>query len=212
MTNPFLKRILERDSSILISKKGFPDVGKRQDGAEFSDVLRPVLRCWKSYDYELYNQSSLFSRILNFATGNPIKEKSYPLSCSIIKKVLDEYPLFEYQSVAGHNELRKKIVPYIKYLGIGSKEKVLSEDNIISTVSTTQAFSIILDVIARPYDVVLFTAPTYGLFLFMPERINACVDFLPLEKQDDWFINPIKLEKKIKEINTSLKRKYVGIG
>lgn len=83
-----LDRVLVKDSSILFSKKGFPDIGKRPDGKEFSAPLQSVVRCWKNYDYELYNQTSLFSKILNFATGNPLKEKAYPLSCQLIKKIL----------------------------------------------------------------------------------------------------------------------------
>lgn len=203
-------RLLEKDPSISFAKKGFPSIGRRQDEADFSASLQSVVRCWKNYDYELYNQTSLYSKILNFATGNPIKEKAYSLPCEMMKRLLKGKKLFEYQSVAGNNELRKKIVPYLDRLGIKPEKGIISEENIISTVSTTQAFSIILDVITRPYDVILFAAPTYGLFLFMPERINAYVEFLPLEEKDNWYINPTKLEAKIKEINCNLRKKYLN--
>ena len=68
--------------------------------------------------------------------------------------------------------------------------KGLSIHNITLTVSTSHAFGLILDVIARPYDVVIMTGPNYGLFGFKPERINANVEIIALEKEDGYIDQP----------------------
>lgn len=68
-----------------------------------------------------------------------------------------------------------------------------------------------MKVIARPYDVILMTGPNYGLFTFVPERsVGATVEILPLDENDDWYVNPQKLEARIIEINKKLAEKYNG--
>ena len=85
----------------------------------------------------------------------------------------------------------------------------LDIDNIIFTVSSTQAFNIILNIISRPNDVILMTGPNYGLFTFAPERVSgANVEILPLKEEDNWYINPDSLSRKIDEINENLYNKY----
>ena len=118
---------------------------------------------------------------------------------------MSEYPL-----AAGDEEARKEIVEYLLKEGFKSP-RILNEDNIIFTVSSTQAFNIIMKVIARPYDVILMTGPNYGLFTFVPERsVGATVEILPLDENDDWYVNPQKLEARIIEINKKLAEKYNG--
>ena len=51
------------------------------------------------------------------------------------------------------------------------------------------------------------TGPNYGLFGFKPERINADVEIINLEKEDGYIINPDKLDSFIKSINDKLKNK-----
>ena len=42
------------------------------------------------------------------------------------------------------------------------------------------------------------TGPNYGLFTFVPERISgATVEILPLSEEDNWYVNPKKLSKRI---------------
>jgi len=109
---------------------------------------------------------------------------------------------------AGDEVSRKIILEYLKQEGFKSNSG-LSEDNIIFTVSSTHAFNIISSIITRPYDVVLMTGPNYGLFTFVPERVTgATVEILPLSLEDDWYVNPQKLSRRIDEINLSLKEKY----
>ena len=118
---------------------------------------------------------------------------------------MSEYPL-----AAGDEVARKEIVEYLLKEGFKSP-RILNENNIIFTVSSTQAFNIIMKVIARPYDVILMTGPNYGLFTFVPERsVGATVEILPLDENDDWYVNPQKLEARIIEINKKLAEKYNG--
>ena len=63
----------------------------------------------------------------------------------------------------------------------------------------------------RPYDVVLFEAPTYGLFTFSPERVGGITRFYPLYKNENWSFEPQRLEKLIDQINEELRVSYEGI-
>ncbi|MEG0826482.1 MAG: pyridoxal phosphate-dependent aminotransferase, partial [Bacilli bacterium] len=85
----------------------------------------------------------------------------------------------------------------------------VNKNNIIFTISSTHAFGLISEIIARPKDVILMTGPNYGLFTFVPERqSNATIEILPLSLEDNWYVNPKKLAAKIDEINKKLAVEY----
>jgi len=57
-------------------------------------------------------------------------------------------------------------------------------------------------------DAVIMTAPNYGLFTFIPERVGGEVRLLQLTSLNDWKINPKKLKQLIFDTNNQLKRDY----
>ena len=60
----------------------------------------------------------------------------------------------------------------------------------------------------NPGDVVLVTAPSYGLFTIRTERAGAEVEVLNFEKEDAFLVNLSKLAKRIDELNKSLQQVY----
>ena len=62
----------------------------------------------------------------------------------------------------------------------------------------------LMKVICRPGDVVLFAAPTYGLLAYAPERVGAETKFVRMRAEDDWLINPQILEETIVRENRRL--------
>lgn len=94
-----------------------------------------------------------------------MRTEAFPPCKKELLNVIYEDKLSDYPMAAGDEYSRKIIVDYLKREGFQS-ENGISEDNIIFTLSTTQAFNIIMKIIARPHDVVLMTGPNYGLFTF----------------------------------------------
>ena len=58
-----------------------------------------------------------------------------------------------------------------------------------------------MKLITRKDDVILMTAPNYGLFSFMPERIGARVELVPLKEKNEWLVDPDDLAKRIDILN-----------
>ena len=74
--------------------------------------------------------------------------------------------------------------------------------------STSMLFNNIVSIISKPGDVILVTGPNYGLFTIRAERAGAEVEIIPLEKEDNYLVNPKKLADKIDDINESLQKVY----
>lgn len=184
-------------------KPGFPNIGKRKDNKKFSPSVKKIEKAWYYYDLKLYEYTSE-KDIIKLGTGNPIDYKAFPYAIKNIKYKLPK-KLFEYPPVAGDEKSREKISEYLKSIGYNSKINI---NNIIITCSTTQGFYLILKSIFREYDVIIMTAPNYGLFAFMPERLNIDVETIKLSKDDNYLINPQKLDMLIKKINKKLKNKH----
>ena len=66
-------------------------------------------------------------------------------------------------------------------------------------------FNIILDIIANKHDVILMTAPNYGLFSFKPERLDIDVEIIELKSENNYFIDPNDLENIIIKTNNITK-------
>lgn len=208
--------ILKRYSYLKERKFGFPDVGKRMDNKPFSKYVKGVEDGFSVYDYILNNLYDS-KKDINFTSGNPLSYDAYP---PIIKR-LDSYihgdELYKYPYSEGDDRVRKVLLDYVEKIGIKNDDaydyndidgKGLSVNNLTMCASTSQAFNYVIDIIARPYDVIITTAPNYGLFTFKPERLNVNVEVVPLLEEDNYLINPKKLDDKIKEINDELKDKY----
>lgn len=208
--------ILKRYPYLKERKFGFPDVGKRLDNKPFSKYVKGVEDGFSIYDYILNNLYDS-KKDLNFTSGNPLSYDAYP---PIIKR-LDSYihgnELYKYPYSEGDDRVRKVLLDYVEKIGIKNDDaydyndidsKGLSVNNLTMCASTSQAFNYVIDIIARPYDVIITTAPNYGLFTFKPERLNVNVEVVPLLEEDNYLINPKRLDDKVKEINDELKDKY----
>ena len=208
--------ILKRYPYLKERKFGFPNVGKRMDNKPFSKYVKGVEDGFSVYDYILNNLYDS-KKDINFTSGNPLSYDAYP---PIIKR-LDSYihgnELYKYPYSEGDDRVRKVLLDYVEKIGIKNDDaydyndidsKGLSVNNLTMCASTSQAFNYVIDIIARPYDVIITTAPNYGLFTFKPERLNVNVEVVPLLEEDNYLINPKRLDDKVKEINDELKDKY----
>ena len=206
-----LKRVIEHDPVLEHRVRGLPNLGRNLVNGEFSSEVNKIYEAFGLYGNELYALEN--DRIRNISSrslggGSPMKTPAFPPCKDALIDIISSDELSDYPMAAGDEDSRKMVLEYLKQEGFKSKDGI-TEDNIIFTVSSTHAFNIITSIIARPHDVILMTGPNYGLFTFVPERISgATVEILPLSKEDDWYVNPQKLSKRIDEINEQLRIKY----
>ena len=206
-----IEMFFEKEPLLRNKVRGLPNLGIRADGEQFSPEVKKIYDAFSIYGNDLYQLEN--DKIKNMDTrslggGSPMKTPIFPLCKermldTIISDDMSEYPL-----AAGDEYSREEIVGYLEKEGF-KNPRGLNKDNIIFTVSTTQAFNIVMKVIARPYDVILMIGPNYGLFTFTPERsVGATVEILSLSEEDDWYVNPQKLSQRIEQINEELRLKY----
>lgn len=206
-----LSRVIGKNPILESFVRGLPNLGEREDGQPFSPEVLKIYDAFGLYGNELYKLEN--DRIRNRSSrslggGSPMRTPAFPLCKEALLDVIEQDKLSDYPMAAGDEKSRKIILEYLIQEGF-KNPKGLNADNIIFTVSTTQAFNIIMKIIARPYDVILMTGPNYGLFTFVPERsIGATVEILPLSEEDNWYVNPKKLSLKIDEINEKLRKQY----
>ncbi|MFA5696484.1 MAG: pyridoxal phosphate-dependent aminotransferase [Bacilli bacterium] len=208
-----LKRVIEVNPILESFVRGLPDLGTRLDRTEFSDEVKKIYDVFSIYGnglYELLNDKIRDIPSKSLGGGSPMKTPPFPLSQKRLIDSITFDDMSEYPMAAGDDKSKREIVEYLIKEGFESKDKI-DENNLIFTLSTTQAFSIICQIIGRPFDVILMTGPNYGLFTFVPERSNNMnIEILPLSEDDDWYVNADKLDLRIKEINEKLKQKYAG--
>ena len=206
-----LKQIIERNPILEHHVRGLPNLGKNLIDGQFSKEVSKIYDAFELYGndlYELENEEIKNISSRSLGGGSPMRTSSFPLCKEALLNVICSDELSDYPMAAGDEESREIILEYIKQEGFKSNSG-LSKDNIIFTVSSTHAFNIISSIIARPHDVILMTGPNYGLFTFVPERISgATVEILPLSEDDNWYVNPQKLSKRIDDINIKLKAQY----
>ena len=207
-----LKQYICENSDSLSS---FRKIGKRRDGKNFYNAVSEIE---KTYNL-LYKELSIYDNNgvpkidewHSVRNGNPIKFKPFPICTQFMAKCLFNKNLFIYPiTPTGDKMCRQNVLNYcIKEFNIDkSISKDLGIDNICFAYSTTHAYQIIIDTIARPGDVILYTAPNYGIFAANTEVINARVELVDIYENDDWFVNPDLLDKRIKKINEELKDEY----
>ena len=208
-----LKRVISRNPEVEHYVRGLPNLGKNLVSGKFSPEVEKIHDAFGLYGNELYvleNDNIKGRPTRSLGGGSPMRTKPFPLCKEALIDTINEEELSDYPMAAGDEKSREIITEYLINEGFKSNSGV-NKDNIIFTVSTTHAFNIISNIIARPYDVILMTGPNYGLFTFVPERASgASVEVLPLSSEDDWYVNPQKLRKRIDDINNELKVKYEG--
>ncbi|MDO5557413.1 MAG: pyridoxal phosphate-dependent aminotransferase [Clostridia bacterium] len=217
MKNNALDRFLKDNDKIFkdrgLKHRGLPYLGRGVEKKEFSGYTKRVEEAFGLLGDGLgvlVNEKNKNKTSHYLIGGDPIEFPMFPLCKEYMEKCINRKDLYVYTSAKGDNETKGEIIEYFIREGIKSP-RGLNIDNITFTMATTQAFDVIIKTIARPYDVVLMTGPTYGLFTFIPERNGVNTEILPLSQIDGWFINPKKLSKSIDNINKKLIEKYSSL-
>jgi len=212
-----IDRLLRENSYLGERRFGLPCIGCRKDGEKFNPTVQNIADAIDFYGYEVRDENITTIPDIDLGGGNPIDYKPFPLSIEEMRKSLDSNNLYRYPYTEGDDKIRKILLDYIEKEGFINDapysyrdidEKGLSVHNITFLPSTSITFNIIINIISKPGDVVLVTGPNYGLFTIRAERAGAEVEILPLEKEDNFLINPKKLADKIDDINESLQKVY----
>lgn len=212
-----IDRLLRENPNLSERRFGLPDIGTRNDGDKFNPTVQNIADAIDFYGYQIRDENITTIPDIDLGGGNPLNYKPFPLAIEEMKKSLDDNNLYRYPYTEGDDNIRRVLLDYVEREGFINDmpysyndidEKGLSVHNITFLPSTSIAFNIIINIISKPGDVVLVTGPNYGLFTIRAERAGAEVEILPLEKEDNYLVNPQKLASKIDEINDSLQKVY----
>lgn len=95
---------------------------------------------------------------------------------------------------------------YVEHLGIrvplsvgGRTVDSFGREHLVTGLGATQLYNLALSALLKENDIFLITAPTYGLFAIQPLLKNVRFVTLRLNAEDDWKINPDKLESLLTE-------------
>lgn len=210
-----LNEFVKNNPNLILQYSQF---GKRKDKKEFYPAIKKIengfyllYKDLPKYDEKKYIP---LEEIYTVRTGNPMNTKPFPMAKEYILRIAFSKYLFRYPSIEGHVIARSHFVNYLLREGFQRNSQPgydgLGIENIIFSCSTTHAFNMILNTILRDEDVILMTGPNYGLFAVEPERLNGKVEILELKDEDNFYVNPMDLEKRIDEINKNLKEKFKG--
>lgn len=212
-----IDRLLRENPMLKERRFGLPYVGARLDGEEFNPTVQSIADAIDFYGYEVRDENITTIKDVDLGNGNPTKYEPFPLAIEEMKKSLSSSSFYKYPYTEGDDNIRKVLLDYVESEGFINTtpysypdvdEKGLSVHNITFLPSTSIAFSVIVDIISKPGDVILVTGPNYGLFTIRAERAGAEVEIINLEKEDNWLVNPKKLANKIDDINESLQKVY----
>ena len=212
-----IERFLRENPELKERRFGLPCVGNRTDFERFNPTVQNIADAIEFYGYEVRDENITKIKDIDLGSGNPLYYKPFPLCIDEMRKYLDRADLYKYPYTEGSDDIRKVLLDYIEQEGFINNEpysyddiddKGLSVHNITFLPSTSIIFNIVINIISRPGDVVLVPGPNYGLFTIRAERAGAEVDIIPLEKEDNFFVNPEKLAAKIDDINESLQKVY----
>lgn len=205
-----IQMMLAHHSELCVPKRGLPDSGHRPDNVPFTGVLGSIKEAFEIYGDRLYTKKTVLPESVNnsLGSGSPLRYPPFPPAAQAVRELLDKTDLSQYAFPAGDIGCRRSICEYLHQEGFCGK---ITPDNLIFTDSTTHAFHLVLQMILRPGDVILFTSPTYGLFAFEPERLGGASAFLPLEAENGWLVDPSKLDSTIGSINEYLSSLLPGV-
>lgn len=210
-----LERIRKSNHIIEKVRRGLPNPGSRPNHEAFYPDLQKINNAYLNGN-EVYSKNwKIPENMIAFNSGNgsPFVQEAFLPAVMEGIEVLRGNEISQYPYASGDKECRCRVADYLSREGFksNSHDKKINENQVIFFNSTTEAFSILMKVICRPGDVVLFTAPTYGLLAYAPERMGAISKFIGLKEEDNWLINPIELEKTIVELNSELENenKYI---
>lgn len=212
-----IDRLLRENPELKERRFGLPDIGRRIDGDFFNPTVQEIADAIDFYGYEVRDEFITVKKDIDLGGGNPTNFRPFPLSIKRMKESLDTSLMFKYPYTEGDDNIRAILLDYVESLGFINDmpysysdidDKGLCVHNITFLPSTSIAFNMIINIIAKPGDVVLIPGPNYGLFTIRAERAGAEVEILPLEAEDGWLVNPDKLATKIDDINEALQKVY----
>lgn len=212
-----IERILRERPDLRKRRYGLPDIGKRRDGERFNPIVQEIADEIEYYGYGVRDENIAEIPDTDLGSGNPTRFMPFPPAVEAMKKSLESDMLYRYPYTEGDDRIRQQLLDYVEKEGFINTQpyslpyiddKGLSVHNITFSTSTSMLFNHIIEIISKPEDVVLVTAPNYGLFTIRAERVGANLKKFKLEKEDDFLVNPSKLAKRIDQINESLQQIY----
>lgn len=212
-----IDRLLRENPELGERRFGLPDIGKRSDGEYFNPTVQSIADAIDFYGYEVRDELITVLKDIDLGGGNPTNFKPFPLSIQRMKDSLEHSLMYRYPYTEGDDNIRKVLLDYVEKLGFHNDtpysyndidENGLCVHNLTFLPSTSIAFNMIINIIAKPGDVVIVPGPNYGLFTIRVERAGAEVEILPLSSEDDWLVNPDKLAHRIDDINEALQKVY----
>lgn len=212
-----IDRLLRERPTLRERRFGLPDIGRRYDGEKFNPTVQEIADAIDYYGYGVRDENIAEMPDTDLGSGNPTEFKPFPPAVDAMIKSLKNDLMYRYPYTEGDDRIRQKLLDYVEKEGFINTmpyayddidEKGLSVHNITFSDSTSVLFNQIINIISNPGDVVLVTGPNYGLFTIRAERAGAEVETLELTKEEGFLINPIKLAKRIDEINESLQQVY----
>ncbi len=187
---------------------GLPHLGNALWGAWSSHEIQSAADTYEDYSLSNNLQIPDFEEPNGEKTrlggGSPARFMPYQLCLDKMKEAVQLRTLSDYPLAAGDNADKAPIIEYFNKV----YSLKIHENNIIFSHSSTQAFTLIMEAILDYGDVVLMSAPNYGLFSFIPERVGGRVRLLHLSPSDNWKTNPSELHQRIIEINEELRHDY----
>lgn len=194
--------------------------GNRRDNKEFYPSAKKIADAFDFYRVYLHKYDDIYPEIPEIGeydglhSGTPIKWKPYKGCTRAVKRLLKRNNLFWYPSTSGSMYARQRFLEYLAREGFKLEKSNnydgMGIDNIVFTSSTTHAYTLVCNLLARDEDVILVTGPNYGFFALGPERLNARVEVLNLTEEDNWYVNKEALANRIDEINKKLKKEWDG--
>lgn len=212
-----IDRLLRERPDLRTRRFGLPNIGTRADGEQFNPTVQAIANAIDFYGYEVRDENIVTIPDTDLGSGNPVQFKPFPPAINAMKMSLETEMMYRYPYTEGDDNIRKKLLDYVEKEGFINTEpysfkdideKGLSVHNITFSVSTSELYNQIINIISKPGDVVLVTGPNYGLFTIRTERAGAEVEIIELEKEDNFLVNPEKLAKRIDTINESLQNVY----
>ena len=212
-----IDRFLRENSRLSERRFGLPEVGKRGDWENFNPTVWKIADAIDYYWYSVRDENITIKKDIDLGWWNPLDYKAFKPCIDRMVKSLENGKLSRYPYTEWDDRIRQILLDYVEqewfinttpYSYGDIDEKWLCVHNITFMPSTSIIFNIIVNVIAKPWDVIIIPWPNYGLFTIRAERAWAEVEIFPLEKEDGFLPNPEKLAQKIDEINNSLQSVY----
>ena len=169
--NKVYEELIKRKPYLLEENKS-PNVGYFKYGK--SENMEELLKGVNTYRYDIYREETRKGSICSLGGGDPITYKTYKYIKKDINKYLKTNQLSNYPHTTGDEEVKEKLIDYLNSIDI----KNISNEELLITPSTTYAYSLLMNSIVRRYDVVLIPTPTYGLFVYGPEKVGGKVEYI----------------------------------